>query len=343
MTRNEDAANDDTTFPPAMAERVRAALLETYFKGSQVENSNSEADLRHLHDHVRGRFDNCRQWFMPWLRRVLDLNLSRVVEIGCGTGSTTAALALDAREVEAYDIAGVSVEAARRRLQVMGLTNVRFHEHDPDHMLDGIREQHFPQTVDCFVLFAVLEHQLVHERLATLKTCWNLLRPGGLLVVADTPNRLGWHDFHTSWLPFFDALPDDLALRYADRSPREDFRNEIAAARAKSDIDARLSLARMGRGVSYHEFELALGDVEPFIIGDGFDPEPLGFFGVSFETRMLFTYVKQKRLRVAPAFVRDTIEIILKKPGAEMLHFRTTKRLDRSAEELEAIVRPLIS
>jgi hypothetical protein len=57
---------------------------------------------------------------------------------------------------------------------------------------------------------------------------------------------------------------------------------------------------------------------------------------------MLFTYVKQKRLRVAPAFVRDTIEIILQKPGAEMLHFRTTKRLDRSAEELDAIVGPLI-
>jgi hypothetical protein len=38
MTRNEDAANDDTTFPLAMAERVRAALLETYFKGSRVED-----------------------------------------------------------------------------------------------------------------------------------------------------------------------------------------------------------------------------------------------------------------------------------------------------------------
>jgi hypothetical protein len=57
-----------------------------------------------------------------------------------------------------------------------------------------------------------------------------------------------------------------------------------SGARARSDIDAR-----------------------------GFDPEPLGFFGVSFETRMLYTYVKQKRLRVAPAFVRDTIEIILQK------------------------------
>jgi SAM-dependent methyltransferase len=71
------------------------------------------ADLRHLHDHVRGRFDICRRWFMPWLRRFLDLNLSDVVEIGCGTGSTTAALALAAREVDAYDIAGASVEAAR--------------------------------------------------------------------------------------------------------------------------------------------------------------------------------------------------------------------------------------
>jgi 2-polyprenyl-3-methyl-5-hydroxy-6-metoxy-1,4-benzoquinol methylase len=335
------AANADIVLPPAMEKQIRSALLETYFKWHPIDDSSSEADLRHVHDHVRGRFDGCRRWFMPWLRRALDLNNSGVVEIGCGTGSTTAALALDAREVEAYDIAGDSVEAARRRMQIMGLTNVGFHQYDPDSMLAGLRERHSPQTVDCFVLFAVLEHQLVQERLDTLQTCWNLLRPGGLLVVADTPNRLGWHDFHTSWLPFFDALPDDLALRYADRSPREDFRKEIATARARSEIDARLSLARMGRGVSYHEFELALGDVEPFIIGDGFDPEPLGFFGVSFETRMLFTYVKQRRLRVAPAFVRDTIEIILQKPGADRLHFRAPKGSDRSAEELEAIVRPL--
>jgi S-adenosylmethionine-dependent methyltransferase len=330
---------DDLVFPPVMAENFRAALLETYFKWNPIADSSDEADMRHLHDHLRGRFDDCRRWFVPWLRRVLDLNLSRVVEIGCGTGSTTAALALEAREVEAYDIAGDSIEAARRRLQIMGLSNVRFHEHHPDLLLAAIREQQSQETVDCFVLFAVLEHQLLHERLATLETCWELLRPGGLLVIADTPNRLCLHDFHTTWLPFFNALPDELALRYADRSPREDFRAEIAAARAASDIDAHLTLARLGRGVSYHEFELALGDVEPLIVGDGFDPEPLGYFGVSLETRLLFTYVKQKRLRVAPAFVRDTIEIILQKPGAEMAH---SPLRNRSDEELDAIVRPFV-
>ena len=90
--------------------------------------------------------------------------------------------------------------------------------------------------------------------------------------------------------------------------------------------------------MSYHEFELALGDVEPFIIGDGFDPEP--YFGVSLETRLLFSYVKHRQLRVAPAFVRDSIEIILQKPGAPDL--RTMQKPPRSAEGLDAIVRPLV-
>jgi 2-polyprenyl-3-methyl-5-hydroxy-6-metoxy-1,4-benzoquinol methylase len=328
---------DDQIFPAAMAQRFKVALLETYFKWEPIADSQDEGDLRHLHDHLRGRFDDCRRWFMPWLRRVLDLKASRVVEIGCGTGSTTAALALDAREVEAYDIAGDSIEAARRRLQIMGLSNVRFHEHHPDLLLSAVREQQSSQTVDCFVLFAVLEHQLLQERLATLQTCWELLRPGGLLVIADTPNRLCLHDFHTSWLPFFNALPDELALKYADRSPRRDFRDQIAAACAAPDTDAHLTLARLGRGVSHHEFELALGDVERFIVGDGFDPEPLGYFGVSLETRLLFTYVKQKGLPIAPAFVRDTIEIILQKPGAETAPSRLKKR---SIEELDAIIRP---
>src|ERR1700753_3297330 len=105
--------SDDLVFPPAMEERFRTALLETYFKWNPISDSSGEADLRHLHAHLRGRFDDCRRWFMPWLRRVLDLSASRVVEIGCGTGSTTAALALGAGGGGGYRIAGDRLERAR--------------------------------------------------------------------------------------------------------------------------------------------------------------------------------------------------------------------------------------
>ena len=45
----------------------------------------------------------------------------------------------------------------------------------------------------------------------------------------ETPNRLLWWDHHTSILPFYGMLPDDLAIAYADRSPRGDLPVALAS------------------------------------------------------------------------------------------------------------------
>jgi S-adenosylmethionine-dependent methyltransferase len=50
-------------------------------------------------------------------------------------------------------------------------------------------------------------------------------------------------------------LSDELAADYVRFSPREDIRRQIMPA-----DDRRLALARAGRGVSFHEFDLTLGD-----------------------------------------------------------------------------------
>lgn len=308
---------------------IRTALANTYFEGLQP-------DAAELEDHTRVRFEACATWFVPWVKRYADLPNAQVVEIGCGTGSTTAALALNAKRVDAYDIDARSVAAARLRAKIMKLDNAEFYQDTPDALLRKMVKNHAPQTVDCIVLFAVLEHQLYGERIATLKAAWNMLKPGGHLVIADTPNRLGWHDFHTAWLPFFNMLPDDLAVDYAKFSSRADFRDAISAASAESEVTAIATLARLGRGVSYHEFEIALGDVNEFVVGDGFDPEPLAYFGLSLETRLLYTYMRRKPLRMPAAFTRDTLEVILRKPDPRS----PTPRI-RSLEETDLIVRPL--
>jgi SAM-dependent methyltransferase len=316
---------------------IREALLETYYKGSWVIGNESELAHREIFDHTRGRFDVCRRWLVPWIQRYVDLDRLHVVEIGCGTGSSTAAIALSAAQVSAYDIAGISVQAARRRIHIMGLNNVQFYEEVPSSLLECISRNHARDTVDCVMLYAVLEHQKYQERIDTLRLCWSVLKPGGILVVGDTPNRLTWLDEHTSGLPFFNALPDEVALDYSPRSSRVDFRTAIATARARSNVDAFDMLARWGRGVSYHEFELALGDLEGLIIADGFDPEPLNYFGVSLETRLLFTYARRKNLAIPVAFLRSTIEIILRKPSDV-----AEKAQDGTVRDLDAIVRPLV-
>jgi S-adenosylmethionine-dependent methyltransferase len=55
-------------------------------------------------------------------------------------------------------------------------------------------------------------------------------------------------------LPFFHWLPDDLAFAYSQYSPRPSFAKEF---RERNEA-AWLRFLRQGRGVSFHEFVLAL-------------------------------------------------------------------------------------
>lgn len=108
---------------------------------------------------------------------------------------------------------------------------------------------------DLVVFPASLEHMTLEERLEAIRTTWEMLPTGGLWCLLETPNRLWFFDQHTSRLPFFHWLPDDLALLYAQHSPRLSFRAKFGTP----DGAAWLDLARAGRGVSFHELEVAVG------------------------------------------------------------------------------------
>jgi len=78
--------------------------------------------------------------------------------------------------------------------------------------------------------------------------------------VVETPNRLWCFDFHTSLLPFFNWLPDELAFAYSRFSEREHFKDNFRV----SNPPHMKEFLRKGRGVSYHEFDLAIGTHEVF-------------------------------------------------------------------------------
>lgn len=90
-----------------------------------------------------------------------------------------------------------------------------------------------------------------------MQDTWRALQPGALWCVIETPNRLWFIDDHTSRLPFFNWLPDELAFAYSRFSAREPFRSSY---RALSETTFE-SFLRHGRGVSFHEFALTMGDV----------------------------------------------------------------------------------
>ena len=316
-----------------LEQKLRDALLGTYFENRPAGFPCDDADRKDLEDHLFRRFDECEQVVLPWVASHVDLEGAEVLEIGCGSGSSTASFAGHTAHVYAYDIVDRCVRAARERLRVMGLSNASCFAVAPDELLDRIEENH-RDGVDLVLLYAVMEHQSVEERLATLERCWALLRPGGHLVVTDSPNRLCYRHYHTSEIPFFDMVPQELALGQLDRSPHAAFRESMRAAMARSEEEASLVLTRWGTGISHHEFEAVLGDLGELVVGSGFDPEIAAHKPIVIEEELLLSYLVMTEQPIPLAFARVSVDVILRKPdGSPREPFRSAEE-ERHAERV---------
>lgn len=261
-----------------------------------------------------GRYNGALYSFVPWLRRYFP-DPKKVIEIGCGTGSTTAAFASACESLIGYDFDDASLRVARKRLELLGVANAEVHN-VPGNEGAAIFKEH-PQ-VDGVILFAVLEHMTGQERLDVLKAGWDALQPGGFLLIAETPNRLIYWDFHTTNLPFFNLLSEDVALAYHHRSERTDTKNNIAMNFAAKGVEgAKLALVRAGySGASYHEFEIALGpDYASHIVSSPDDPEVATVYGdQKIEEEALASYVEKKGLNIHPSFCKSFLTLLFRKP-----------------------------
>ena len=249
--------NRHVSLGPVELARVEAALMEDYFATfsawdpSYLSTSDGRRDL---HDHVSGRLAADRHIVVPWLSHSLPLEGAKILEIGAGTGSSTAALAEQGAIVTAVDVNGRHLRVAKARCEIMGLDAefVESNAADVHRVVDG-------RSFDLIVFFATLEHMTLKERVEAIRTTYPLVRAGGFWSVVEAPNRL-WHfDSHTSGLPFFMWLPDDLAMEYRRFSPRREFSAEDLIGR---DVPAEVAFARWGRGVSFHDFEVAIGSAD---------------------------------------------------------------------------------
>lgn len=183
-------------------------MRRTYFGALSDEQASTRAARADIAGHAHGRSDWFRTHMPAWLMPLLNLDGTRVVEVGCGTGSQSAVMAEQGALVLGIDVSTARVDAARQRCQVLGITGAEFVQREASAVNDEVRARGPFETA---LLFAVLEHQRPLERLATLRACWESLVPGGHLIIRDTPNRLTWTDRHTSLLPFFLTLPEDVA------------------------------------------------------------------------------------------------------------------------------------
>lgn len=257
----------------------------------------------------RKRRDVATDQVIPWLSRFRKLSECTVLEYGCGTGAVSCAFAPAVRRHIGYDIDPAAIAIAEGHLQAHEAHNVEARAVSTDEIFAAVREHR--GEPDIVLLYAVIEHMTVAERLELLEVARDIVADNGLIVVVETPNRLVWPDWHTSFLPFLSQLPDELALAYADRSPREDFRDAIAEAAAEGSDAGLEALTRWGRGASFHEFELVFGDLTRHVLAGGFDPVLSPERMVRWEELALARELERVRPDVAPAFGRYWIDLVL--------------------------------
>jgi len=229
---------------------IRNSLKENYYTGHRSESTyTKEMYEKDLNTHLYQRIENQRIRVVPWLDNAKHLKEASILEIGCGTGSSTIALAEQGARVTAIDVDEGALSVAQHRCKVYGL-EIQLK------MLNAteIDKVFLNSEFDFIIFFACIEHMTIRERLTALRSAWDMLGVGGLLVIVETPNRLWYFDSHTSLLPFFHWLPDELALEYLRFSPRENF------SQLHSECSATLkeSFFRWGRGVSFHEIDVAI-------------------------------------------------------------------------------------
>lgn len=111
------------------------------------------------------KLDLTREYFTPE---------SKVLEFGCGTGSTAILHAPYVQQIDAIDVSSEMIRIARDKLAPEGLENVRFEVAD----MDSYQTQ--PETYDAALGLNILH--LLDNRMAAMGRVYEALKPGGYFI-----------------------------------------------------------------------------------------------------------------------------------------------------------------
>jgi 2-polyprenyl-6-hydroxyphenyl methylase/3-demethylubiquinone-9 3-methyltransferase len=117
---------------------------------------------------------------LGYVRQRLPLKGARVLDVGCGAGLLSEAMAREGAQVTALDLSPQLIDVARLHLLESGL--------DVDYRLESVESLADTQAgaFDAVTCMEMLEH--VPDPAAVVAACARLLRPGGQLFVS-TLNR----------------------------------------------------------------------------------------------------------------------------------------------------------
>lgn len=103
--------------------------------------------------------------------------LPRVLDLGCGAGHASFAVAPVAQSVVAYDLSDAMLDVVTQAAAARGLDNIRTQQGD-------VGQLPFPGAVFDLVVTRFSAHHWLDVP-AALQEAWRVLRPGGKLVIVD--------------------------------------------------------------------------------------------------------------------------------------------------------------
>jgi ubiquinone/menaquinone biosynthesis C-methylase UbiE len=181
---------------------------------------------------------------------------SRALEIGCGTGMLTGAMASRGAQVTAIDIAPAMLEEARRRVTDMGLQN------DVDLQLmeaSLIGERFDPASFDLIVSSLALSEMTPQARAYVLKACVRILTPGGKLAILDEvqpENVLSRVIYYTIRIPLRVATwlltrtTTHNLQRFEETLSNAGFKSEISASHLMGSLQLFICSVAEGAGMT---------------------------------------------------------------------------------------------
>ncbi len=274
------------------------------------------------------RYAQAQRYLIPQLQHTgRPLHKMRALEIGCGEAPKLCALAPLFEQYVGIDLDATGLAMGRENARALNITNADLRLSEADDLPQILANERF----DVIILYAVLEHLTIEERLNTLRLCWDALPPEGLLYIGEAPNRITPIDYHSTRRPYFNMMQPELALRFIDQVGPERWRKSVRA-----EATPELGLYRYGQHVGFEEFELAIAPPEQLahhLIADSWSEPMLNMCPLRwFEPRNLedFDILVQQEFHdtaLPPMFARYWLDgILAKTPMANPLppvHFLT--------------------
>ncbi len=221
-----------SSFEP-IADDLRTALVEHYrVRESRTATTAWQRTLETNSGYAERRTDLVLEIIAAG-RGTTGVEGMRVLDLGCGFGSLTVALAARGASVLAIDPNGSRMHVGRSVTEAWGL-DARFAQG---------RMEDLPEMSDGFDI-AVANNSLCYviadrDRSKALKAALAALEPGGHLVIRD-PNRR-WPQDHFSGVPLLHFLPPATATKAANI-----LRRDRSVVRVRSPRALRRELLRAG-------------------------------------------------------------------------------------------------